>query len=33
VDGTPIEKGIEDRDLTQELKDKNNTEDYSDLPF
>lgn len=29
VDGTPIE----DRDLTQELKDKNNTEDYSDLPF
>ena len=33
VDGTPIEKGIEDRDLTQELKDKNNTEDYADLPF
>ena len=33
VDGTPIENGIEDRDLTQELKDKNNTEDYSDLPF
>ena len=29
VDGTPVE----DRDLTQELKDKNNTEDYSDLPF
>ena len=29
VDGTPIE----DRDLTQELKDKNNTEDYADLPF
>ena len=33
VDWTPIEKGIEDRDLTQELKDKNNTEDYADLPF
>ena len=29
VDGTPIE----DRDLTQELKDKNNTEDLIDLPF
>jgi hypothetical protein len=33
VDWTPVEKSIEDRDLTQELKDKNNTEDYSDLPF
>ena len=29
VDGTPLE----DRDLTQEIKDKNNTEDYADLPF
>ena len=33
VDGTPVEKGVEERDLTQELKDKNNTEDYSELPF
>jgi hypothetical protein len=33
VDGTPVEKSIEDRDLTQEFKEKNNTEDYSDLPF
>lgn len=29
VDGTPIEN----RDLTAELKDKNNTEDYENLPF
>ena len=29
VDGT----SIEDRDLTQELKDKNKEEDYTDLPF
>jgi len=29
VDWTPIE----DRDLTQELKDKNKEEDYSELPF
>ena len=29
VDWTPIEE----RDLTKEIKEKNNTEDYSDLPF
>jgi hypothetical protein len=34
VDGTPVEKGIEDRDLTQELKDRNKEdEDLISLPF